>query len=134
MKTSSILLLYALGVLALLCGCKQVQYVPVERVRTDSVYMTKVQRDSIYKYDSVFVRERGDTVEVVKCRYLFVDKWRRDTMYVERIDTIRIPVPVERELSRWERVKQEAGGVAIGGFAVALLIIVGYIVYKSRRK
>lgn len=134
MRTSGILILYVLGVLVLLAGCKQVQYVPVETVKLDSVYLTKVTRDSVVRYDSVFVRDKGDTFYVERWKYLYRDRWRTDTMVSVRIDTLRVPYPVERKLSRWEKVKQEAGGVAIGGFVAALLIIIGYIVFKSRRK
>lgn len=41
--------------LSLLAGCKSVQYVPVETVRTDSVYVDRYLRDSIYQQDSVFI-------------------------------------------------------------------------------
>ena len=133
MKASSILLLYVLAVLSL-ASCRQVRYVPLETVKRDSVYLQQVKRDSIYRYDSVYIRDRGDTVEVVRYRYLFVDKLRRDTLYIERRDTVGVPVPVEKELTRWERVKLEAGGAAIGGFLLALVAIIAYIVYKSRKK
>lgn len=36
-------------------GCKQVQYVPVEIVRLDSIYLTHILRDSIVRYDDVAV-------------------------------------------------------------------------------
>ena len=50
--------------ISLLAGCKSVQYVPVETVRTDSVYVDRYQHDSIYLRDSVYVNRwtAGDTV------------------------------------------------------------------------
>ena len=42
---------------------------------------------------------------------------------VERVDSVRVPYPVERELSRWERVKMDFGGAAIWGLAGAVLAI-----------
>lgn len=134
MRSAGIFLLYILAVVVMLCGCKQVQYVPVETVKLDSVYLNKVVRDSIVRYDSVYVRDKGDTLVVERYKYLYRDKVRVDTLVSVRIDTLAVPYPVERKLSRWEKVKQEAGGVAIGGFVAALLIIIGYIVYRSRRK
>ena len=49
-----------------LCGCKTVRYVPVETVRTDSVYVDRWQRDSVYVRDSVWVNRwtAGDTVYI----------------------------------------------------------------------
>lgn len=117
-----------------LAGCKQVQYVPVETVRLDSIYLTQTLRDSIVRYDSVYVRDKGDTLYVERWKYLYRDKVRVDTMVSVRVDTLAVPYPVEKRLTRWERVKMEAGGVAIGGFFLLLAAIVAYIVYRSRRK
>ena len=45
------------------CGCKT-KVVTVEKVRTDTKYVTKLQRDSIHIHDSIFVNQwqKGDTV------------------------------------------------------------------------
>ena len=110
------------------------QYVPVETVRLDSIYLTQTLRDSIVRYDSVYVRDKGDTLYVERWKYLYRDKVRVDTMVSVRVDTLAVPYPVEKRLTRWERVKMEAGGVAIGGFFLLLAAIVAYIVYRSRRK
>lgn len=116
-----------------LVGCKQIQYVPVESVRTDSIYLTQIQKDSIYKYDSIYVRDKGDTVFVDRYKYMFVDKLKRDTMYLSRIDTIRIPYPVEKPLSKWEQLRLDVGGYAVFAVIVTILIVVGYMVYKLKK-
>ena len=136
MKYIKILAVFFLLLWALLwlTGCKQVQYVPVETVRLDSIYLTQTLRDSIVRYDSVYVRDKGDTLYVERWKYLYRDKVRVDTMVSVRVDTLAVPYPVEKRLTRWERVKMEAGGVAIGGFFLLLAAIVAYIVYRSRRK
>lgn len=119
---------------AFLASCRSVRYVPVETVRTDTVYMNRVERDSVVRYDSVYVREKGDTVWLEKYKYVYRDKWRTDTLYMSRTDTVSVPYPVERQLTRWQQIKQEAGGVAIGGFLLATAVIIAYIVFRSRRK
>lgn len=120
--------------IVLLTGCKSVKYVPVETVRFDTTYINKVQRDSVVRYDSVYVREKGDTVWLEKFRYVYRDKLVRDTLYVNRTDSVRVPYPVERELGRWERVKMELGGWAFGIIIVAALVVVGWLVYRMRRR
>ena len=132
MKASAMFLLYVLALLSMLASCRPVKYVPVETVRRDSIYLQQVRRDSIVRYDSVYVRDRGDTVTVVKYRYLYRDKLRRDTVYLSRVDTIS--VPVERDLSRWERAKMEAGGYAIVAGFVLALVVVGWMVYRMRKR
>ena len=116
------------------CSCRSVRYVPVETVRHDTLYMNKVQRDSIVKYDSIHVREKGDTVWLEKYRYLFVDKWRTDTVYVSRTDSVQVPYPVERELTRWQRVRMEVGGVALFVLAAGVLGIAGWLAWRRWKK
>ena len=120
--------------LSTMSGCRSTRYVPVERVRNDTVYLHKVERDSVYRRDSIHVRDKGDTVYVEKFRYLFADRWRTDTVYVNRRDSVQVPYPVERELTRWERVKMDVGGVAIGSIVVVILIVVGYMVYRLKKR
>lgn len=134
MKNCGIVLLVVLFVLCLLASCRQVRYVPVVTYKTDSVYLQQVKRDSIYQRDSIYVREKGDTVTVYRDRYLFVDKLVRDTLYVNRTDSVRVPYPVEKSLTRWQEMKMELGGWAFGVIIVAALVIVGWLVYRMRRK
>ena len=134
MRSFGLWLLFVLAVLSMLAGCRQVRYVPVETVRLDSIYLTQTQRDSIVRYDSVYVRDRGDTLYVERWKYLYRDKVRVDTMVSVRVDTLSVPYPVERELTRWQRLKLELGGWAFGIIVTAALVIVGWLVYKSRKK
>lgn len=117
-----------------ICSCRSVEYVPVETVRSDTLYINRLQRDSVFVADSVYVREKGDTVQIVRTRY--VDRWRvhTDTLRAVSNDTIRVPYPVERELTKWQRVKLDAGGIAIGVATVAFLAIVVWLVLRFRRR
>lgn len=117
-----------------ICSCRSVEYVPVETVRSDTLYINRLQRDSVFVADSVYVREKGDTVQIVRTRY--VDRWRvhTDTLRAVSNDTIRVPYPIERELTKWQRIKLDAGGIAIGVVAAALLSIVVWLVLRFRRR
>lgn len=123
--------------ISILTGCKSVQYVPVETVKTDSVYIDRFQRDSIYQRDSVFVNRwtAGDTVyqDKVVWKYVYRDKVKYDTVAILRSDTVRVPYPVERRLSTWEEVRFNVGGWAIGAVIIFILIVVGIIVYKLKQ-
>ena len=111
-------------------SCRSI-YVPIETVKHDSIYISKVLHDSIYQRDSIYVDRKGDTVLIYKDRYLYKYKNLIDTMYINRIDSIQVPFPVERELSWWESVKQEIGGIAIGVIGALLFIIVWLIRRKK---
>ena len=117
MRKSSLFLLYILAAFFLLCGCKQVQYIPLETVKLDSIYIAQVQRDSIVRYDSIYVR----------------DKLRVDTVSVLRVDSVQVPVPVEKALTKWQQFKLDVGGYALCAGFVLVLVVVGYLVYKLKK-
>lgn len=105
----------------LLCGCRT-EYVQVESVRYDSVMIEKLMRDSVFVRDSIFVCERGDTVYLNKDKYVYVYKSRVDTFYMEKIREVEVPMPVERKLTWWERVKLECVEWVIGVLVAIALI------------
>ena len=117
--------------LCALCCCSTVRYVPVETVKTDSVYINKVERDSIYVRDSILVRLKNDTV--------FVDRWRTeyreflkvDTVRSERVDSVNHVVEVERELTRMQNLKLDIGTGVL--WAVPILLVI-YILYRKLKK
>lgn len=124
-------------ILSSLAGCKSVQYVPVETVRTDSIYVDRYQRDSIYQRDSVFVNRwtAGDTIyqDKVIWKYVYRDKVKYDTVAILRSDTINVPYPVECKLSKWEQLKLNVGGWAISIIIIIVLIVMGCMVYKLKK-
>lgn len=125
---------YVLATLLLLVvwSCRTTEYVPVEVVRSDTTYINKVQRDSIYQLDSIYILDRGDTVLITKTKYLYKDRMVRDTVYKSRVDSIQIPYPVERKLTRWEQIRLDIGGWAMGGFIVVFIAFVVIIYYKLK--
>lgn len=50
-----------------------------------------------------------------------------------KVDSIPVPYPVEKRLTRWEQTKMDAGGFAIGGCAVLIFMIIFWLVKKYRR-
>lgn len=112
-------------------SCTTTKYVPVESVRVDSVYIARVERDSIYERDSVFVAVKADTVFVSKVQYRYRDRIVRDTLSVLQCDTITRVVEVEKSLTRIEQLKMDVGG----GVLWALPIIIAlYILYRRLKK
>lgn len=111
-------------------SCRTTEYVPVEVVRSDTTYINKVQRDSIYQLDSVYILDRGDTVLITKIKYLYRDKLIRDTVYRSKVDSIQVPYPVEQQLTRWEQFRLDVGGWAIASVIIIILIIIGRQIYR----
>lgn len=124
-----------IAVLAVMCiGCKSVQYVPVETVRTDTCYVNKIRTDSVYVRDSVVVERGGDTIKVTAWRWRERYVVQRDTIYQSKTDSVAVPYPVERKLSRWEKTKQDIGGIAIGAFIAVVSAVVIWLAVKKMRK
>lgn len=128
-------------------SCTRKVYVPTETVRTEykDRVVENLRVDTVAMRDSVAVYVNGDTVRITKYR----DRWRtriierHDTVNVAKVDSVAVPVevpkpyPVERKLTRWERTKMDAGGIAIGILIVAALgglAWLAWFVYKKRRR
>lgn len=126
---------YVLATLLLLVvwSCRTTEYVPVEVVRSDTTYINKVQQDSIYQLDSIYILDRGDTVLITKTKYLYKDRVVHDTVYRSRIDSIQVPYPVEQQLTRWEQFRMDVGGWAIGTVIIIILIVIGWMIYKLKK-
>lgn len=123
---------YILATLLLLVvwSCRTTEYVPVEVIKSDTTYINKVKRDSIYQLDSIYILDRGDTVLITKTKYLYRDKLVRDTVYRSKIDSIQVPYPVEQQLTRWEQFRLDVGGWAIVTVIIIILIVVCKQIYK----
>lgn len=113
-----------------ICSCRSVKYVPVETVKHDSIYINKVQVDSVYHRDSIYVVDKGDTVFLYKDRYIYKYKDRTDTLYVTNTDSIKVPYPVEKELTKWQKIKLELGGWTLGIALIACMVIVVLLRYR----
>ena len=124
----------AIMVLAgLALGSCKTKYVSVPEIHTE--YITRVDTtvimDSVYQRDSVYVERKGDTLYVNKTlymdRYHNIYKVKNDT--VVKRDSVNVAYPVEKEMSRSERLY-----VAIGKFSaalvIALLFVIGVKLYK----
>jgi hypothetical protein len=107
------------------------QYIPVETVKTE--YRDNFVRDSIFRYDSIFVKDKGDTLIFERYKYLYRDKIVRDSVFIN--DTIRVPYPVEvvkqvkAPLSGWQNFQIWSGRIAL---AILLLVVI-YFVLKWKK-
>lgn len=89
-----VFLLLFLAILAA-TSCTRHVYVPVETTKSDTVYLNRVQLDSIYMRDSVFIEKSGDTIREFQYKYIYRFKDRIDTLYISKTDSIQVPYPVE---------------------------------------
>lgn len=105
----------------ILYSCKSIQYVPVETMKRDTTYLSQTKIDSIYYRDSIYVEHKGDTVYLSKYKYLYKYIEKHDTLWREKVDTVRVAYPVEAQLTKWQKIKINIGEYLIT--AIALVII-----------
>jgi hypothetical protein len=123
--------------LVVLTGCKT-KYVAVPEYH--NVYVEKhdtlVHRDSIFEKDSVLIMMNGDTVTIYKTKILYKDRWRERIVYRDsiRTDSIRVPYPVEKELTFWQKTWIKAGKMLFYGLVIICIIFWLVYVLRARRK
>ncbi len=108
------------------------QYIPVESVRTEYKTRDSIRFDSIYQRDSVYMLVKDDTIYQYRYKYLYRYLTTNRTDTILKHDSIPIPYPVEKQLSRWQTIKMELGGWAFGLVIAFILMVIGRIVYKRR--
>lgn len=126
---SAIVIICMAVVVVLLSGCKTIKEVPVEVVKERIEYIDRLQTDSIYQHDSIYIKSVGDTIYEYRDKYIYKYKYTRDTSYITKIDSIPVIVEVEKRLTKWEEIKKDYGGYAL---LLILLIIVGYVIKKIK--
>ncbi|MBD3591498.1 hypothetical protein [Bacteroides sp. GM023] len=116
-------LLYILVVLIILGGLSscRTQYIPVETIKTEYRTRDSIRHDSIYQQDSVYVTVKGDTVYEYKYKYLYKYQYINRTDTLMNTDSIQIPFPVEKQLSKWQSFKLDFGGAAM---LVLIMIVI----------
>ena len=130
-------ILYILMAVALLTGCKT-KYIPVPEYHEVVVHHadTLLSVDSVQLRDSVIIRLQGDTIvqEVWRWR----DRVKHDTRIVYRdsirVDSVRVPYPVERKQSAWERTMQNVGKISFFLIVISICFILVYSLLRARNK
>ena len=117
---------------ALLSGCRSTKYITVPEVHTDTLYQARVEKDSIWLHDSVFVNQwqSGDTVYLTSYKWQtkYVERLRLDTIYRARVDSVPVPVPVEvkvpADLTWWQQFRLHLGNIALMVLGITILLAI----------
>ena len=131
----------------LLSGCKSIQYVPVEKVRTEYINKTDTvnkidtlisEKETIIREaDSNLVAKLGLQLKANERAILVLQRELERQISKEsehKTDTVIKTDSVERKLTKWEQTKMDAGGIAIGMCIVILLVIIIGFIVKAYRK
>lgn len=88
--------------------------------RTDSV----VKIDSVHVKDSVIIKQAGDTIEIDRWHTEYKDRWRERVVVDSfiKVDSVSVPYPVEKKLSKWQQAKVDWGGWAMLSVVVIVFL------------
>ena len=143
----------------LVCSCRTVKYVPVES-KADSVVVEKLVEVQLPP-DSATIRallecdENGKVVlkwlDIANSKnaqaQLTIDSLgnllakmntQPDTVYLPSKEVtvtkkVKEPYPVEKELTRWQKIRLNVGGWAIGIVIITILVMIGRLIYKLKK-
>lgn len=104
-------------------SCRNIKYVPVETVKTEYKTRDSIRFDSIYEHDSIFLFVKGDTVYKEKYRYKYRYLTINKTDTVMLTDSVQIPYPMEKQLTRWQQMKIELGSWAVGVIIILSIVL-----------
>lgn len=129
----------AFMLMGMITSCKtKTQIVTVPEYHTEYIVRsdTIARTDSVLIKDSVYVYHMGDTIIINKVAYRDkvrnVYKVRTDTLL--RRDSVRVPYPVEAQLSKAQQRYIAVGRFAVRGAAVVLAaIVLSLVVCLARR-
>ena len=151
------LMVFCAGLILICLGsCKSVQYVPVETIKHDSIYISKTdtlkvthtikekeyvtvkdsssvvldEQGKVLKqeiwHNKTIIRQMSDSLDFYKAKY--------DSLYSAKQDTFYVPYPIERELSKSEQRYISLGKVSLGLYIGLVAALIAWIVYYIKRK
>jgi len=124
-----VMLIVGLALCALFGSCTTTKYVPVPEYHTDTLRQVTVRHDSVMVHDSIHVSEKGDTVRIERWHTQYRDRWRTDTIYQSKRDSIPYPVEVVKEvpaqLTWWQQTRLHLANIVLWLLALLAVIYVG---------
>lgn len=152
--------MFLLGMLVLLasavCSCSRVQYVPlpsvsqvkdsVNLIDSVSIHYEVVKVDSVRIKDSTVIVQDKDGNIIMEKYYRETERYRSlendynelrrryESLKAEKRDSVPVPYPVEKELSRWQKLKMDVGGIAIVAVLLALAAAGVWLFLRLRRR
>ena len=125
-------------IVILLGGCKTKEYIKVPEYHLEYVVRkdTVAKTDSVYVKDSVYVFQKGDTVVISKIayrdRYRNIYKVKLDTIF--KRDSVSVPIPVERQLTKTEQRLMTLGRCSIGFLFLLAVFAIGFSFWYHNKK
>lgn len=125
-----------------LCGCSP-KYITVPEYHYESHHTkdTIIEKDTVLKEKNTIIREADSAmleglgirlkegeraILVLRKEIERLTNQQREVVHdtTVRIDSIRVPYPVEKKLTRWQSLKMEAGGYILAILCILLIVFI----------
>ena len=116
------------------CACTRTIYLPTEAVRTEYRADTRIIRDTLRTADTVTIDRAADTVTIDRTHWRTRTIHTTDTLIRAVTDTVRLGVPVPRDLSAAQRRWIGLGKTAAALLAAAALLGAAWLCRRIRRR
>ena len=120
------------ALISMFTGCTTTKYVPVPEYHyKDSVRVVN-HRDSIYSRDSIFVYSKGDTIYHEHFNVKYKEFLHNDTIVVNRVDSVRVPYPVEKIVTKHKMYFFQK--LFMWGGIISLIGIIATLIWRIKRR
>ena len=112
------------------------QYVTVPEYHNIEVtkHDTLVVRDSIMEKDSIYIHQKNDTILKETFTIKYRDRWRDKIVYRDsiKVDSIKVPYPVEKQLTFMQRTWIKIGKTLSGIFVLTIIALLLLYIVKMK--
>ena len=124
-------IMFLVGMWACLACLPSYQTVHTEATVKDSLMISHRFIDKTVYRDSIYERLRNDTLYIYKERLVDHYIFTGDTIYINRTDSVSVPVQVERKLTKWEQFRMDWGGRFII-LSIVLVCVAAFMLFRPR--
>ena len=126
----------AVMAIVICCVSCKTKYVTVPEYHKEYINRTDtfLRSDTLFRLDSVVIRQQGDTTVIEKIRWQnrFVNVYKVKTDTIMKSDSIRVPYPVEKKLSKWQQLRLDFGGWAM--LVLGMLVVAIGMAWAVRKR
>lgn len=104
--------------------------------RTKEIIVLKENGDTAIHYKDRYVRDSSRHEMELEHEIADRDsiiKDLRTALSSVKVDSIAVPYPVEKKLTKWQQAKMDVGGIAMGALAVVICVVIIWLIRKGRR-
>ena len=111
-------------------GCKTIEKIEYRTIY-DTCYVSKIEHDSVFVKDSVYIYSKSDTVYYIKFKERVKYLTRTDTIFKSSVDTLYVNKEIVKEVEKKRPVRDFLAKFCIINIIGFILILAIYLKFKN---